>query len=253
MPEGFKNSSCPLSLRPDLSGKIALVTGASRGIGRTTALELARCGGNVILVGRATGALREVEKEITSVGSSAAVLPGDITDSADIVSLFQEVRRRWGKLDILINNAGIGIFGPLIDFSIEDFDRIMYTNLRGTFLCCREALKLMMASRSGYIINIASMQGIKGYPNQSAYAASKHGIVGLTKSLSAEAQPYGIRVSALLPGGVDTELIRTARPDLDPSELLHPEDVVQAILYLLSVSDRAIVDQIVIRRESAQP
>ncbi len=238
---------------PYLSGKIALVTGASRGIGRATAVELARCGGSIVLVGRARDALREVENEIRSTGGSAEAMPADITEPDEIMSLFENVKRRWERLDILVNNAGIGIFGPLLDFPVEDFDRMMQTNLRGTYLCCREALRLMMPAGTGYIINVASIQGVKGYRNQSAYAASKHGIVGFTKSLSAEAQPHGIRVSVVLPGGVDTELIRKARPDLSPSDLLHPEDVAQAVMYLLSVSDRAVVDQIIIRRASSQP
>jgi 3-oxoacyl-[acyl-carrier protein] reductase len=111
----------------------------------------------------------------------------------------------------------------------------------------------MEPRRRGYIINISSVVGFKGYVNQAAYAATKHGIMGLTKALALEAQPHGIRVSVVLPGGVDTELVRAARPDLDPKDLLQPDDIAQTVLYLLSLSDRAAVDQIYIRRRNSQP
>jgi 3-oxoacyl-[acyl-carrier protein] reductase len=111
----------------------------------------------------------------------------------------------------------------------------------------------MVAQRSGAIINISSVVGFKGYPNQAAYTASKHGVVGLTKSLAAEAQEHDIRVSVILPGGVDTHLVGDARPDLDRSVLMQPEDIAQTVLYLLSLSDRAHVDQIYIRRRTSKP
>jgi 3-oxoacyl-[acyl-carrier protein] reductase len=114
-------------------------------------------------------------------------------------------------------------------------------------------MKLMIPRGRGYILNISSVVGFKGYANQAAYTASKHGIMGLTKVLAVEAQAHGIRASAILPGGVDTDLVRDARPDLDPKMLLRPEDIAQAVLYLLSLSDRAAVDQIYIRRLTSQP
>jgi 3-oxoacyl-[acyl-carrier protein] reductase len=167
--------------------------------------------------------------------------------------MFSLVRETYGHLDILINNAGIGRYGAVADFNSEDFDRVISVNLRGTFLCCREAMRLMIPDTRGYIINIASVVGFKGYVNQAVYTASKHGVMGLTKTLAAEAQEHGIRVSAVLPGGVDTEMVRKARPDLDPNILLRPEDVAQTVEYLLSLSDHAAVDQIYIRRASGKP
>jgi len=152
-----------------------------------------------------------------------------------------------------VNNAGIGLFGKVADFAAADLDRVMAVNLRGTFLCCREAMKLMIPQRSGYIINISSVVGIKGYPNQSAYTASKHAVMGLTKSLAVEAQPHGIRVSAVLPGGVDTEMVQASRPDLDRSVLLQPDDIAQTVMFLLSLPERAAIDEIYIRRRASQP
>jgi len=112
---------------------------------------------------------------------------------------------------------------------------------------------MMIPQRSGCIINVSSVVGIKGYPNQAAYTASKHGVMGLTKSLAVEAQPHGIRVSAVLPGGVDTDMVAQARPDLDRSVLLQPDDVADAVMFLLSLSDRAAIDEIYIRRRASQP
>ncbi len=156
-------------------------------------------------------------------------------------------------MDILVNNAGIGLFGPLEEFSLDDWERVMAVNLRSVFLCSREAILRMKPAGRGHIINISSVVGLKGYVNQGAYTASKHGVVGLTKVLAAELQPLGIKVSAVCPGGVDTELVTRARPDLDRSRLLKPEDVADTVLYLLGLPDRAAVDLIYLRRSTSAP
>jgi 3-oxoacyl-[acyl-carrier protein] reductase len=237
----------------DLSQRVALVTGASRGIGRSISLALAERGAFVVLAATNRVKLEQVEREIRERNGEAAVVKVDIAEEAEVRGLFACIRERFGKLDISVHNAGVGYFAEIMDFPMNEFDRIMQVNLRGTYLCCQQSLRLMAPERSGYIINISSMQGIKAYPNQSAYAASKHGVMGITKSLAAEAQKYNIRVSAILPGATDTELIQAARPELDRSELIHPEDVSETVLYLLSLSDRAAVDQVVIRRRSSKP
>ena len=137
--------------------------------------------------------------------------------------------------------------------AVEDFDRVLATNLRGTFLSCQEAMRIMVPQGGGTIINIASVVGFKGYANQSAYTASKHGIMGLTKALALEAQPHRIRVSAILPGGVDTGLATSARPDLKREELLRPEDIARTVLFLLSLPEHAAIDEIYIRRRNSAP
>jgi len=235
-----------------LDDKAALVTGAGRGIGRAIAKALATCGAHVVLAARTKRQIDAVAAQIASAGGKATPVVADVSDEQSVARLFDEVRR-LGRLDVLVNNAGIGRYGPLKDFSAEDFDGVVGTNLRGTFLCCREAMGIMVPQKSGYIINISSVVGLKGYPDQAAYTASKHGVVGLTKSLAVEAQEHGIRVSVIMPGGVDTDLVGDARPDLDRSELLKGEDIAQTVLYLLSLSDRAAVDQIYIRRRAAKP
>jgi 3-oxoacyl-[acyl-carrier protein] reductase len=237
----------------DIKNKTALVTGASRGIGKSISVALAESGARVILSARDTRRLETVRKEIDDRGGNAVAIPTDLSEEGDIVSLFEEIKKRYERLDIAVHNAGVGYFEDLADFPMDKFDEIFRVNMRGTFLCCKHAMRLMIPERAGYIINVSSMQGIKGYPKQSAYAATKHGIMGMTKSLSAEAQKHNIRVSVILPGAVDTELITDARPELDRSLLIHPEDISKAVLFLLSLSGRAMVDMLVIRRSTASP
>lgn len=237
----------------DLTDQVAIVTGAGRGIGKVISLELARCGAHVVLAARTEAEIQTLAEEIKSAGGKASAIATDVSDQQSVCRLFEKVQADFGRLDVLVNNAGIGIFGPVLEFSVEDFDKIMAVNLRGTFLCCREAMKLMTPTGRGYIINISSVLGIKGYADQGAYTASKHGVMGLTKSLSVEAQPSGVRISAILPGGVDTEMVAQSRPDLDRSILIQPTDIANSVLYLLSLSEHCAIDQIYIRRKKSTP
>lgn len=237
----------------ELQNQTAVVTGAGRGIGRAVALRLARAGATVVCAARTESQLKTVADRIRADGGAALIHPTDISDERSVDRLFSFVEAQTGGLDILVNNAGIGVFGPLADCATADFDRVMAVNARGTFLCCRSAVRLMRRRSRGAIITISSVVGFKGYANQAAYTASKHAIMGLTKSLAREEQQHGIRVAALLPGGVDTNLAGDARPDLDRSVLMAPDDVAQAVMYLLSVPERAAVDEIYIRRGSSTP
>jgi 3-oxoacyl-[acyl-carrier protein] reductase len=238
---------------PDLQGRTALVTGASRGIGRSVSQALAGAGARVFLLARSSERLLGVAREIEKGGGRADPLPADLSSAEQVRGAFHAVREQAGGLDILVNNAALGLWGRFLDFPLEDFDRLMQVNVRGTYLCCQEGLKLMLPAGRGYIINIASVVGFKGYPNQSAYTASKHAVMGMTKSLAVEAQEHGVLVSVISPGGVDTRLAAEARPDLDRSRLILPEDIARTVLYLLSLSDRAWADHIYIRRRSSSP
>ena len=239
--------------QPDLTDRVAVVTGAGRGIGRAVALALGRAGARVVAAARTQAEIDATAKAVRDAGGRAEAMPVDLADEASVRGLFAAVRDRWTRLDVLVNNAGIGLYGPVETFPVEDLDRLVAVNLRGTFLCCQEAMRLMVPAGTGYIINVSSVVGFKGYPNQAGYTATKHAVMGLTKSLAVEAQEHGIRVSAILPGGVDTDMVRQARPDLDRSILLQPDDVAHAVLFLLSLSDRAAVDQIDVRRRTGQP
>jgi len=238
---------------PVLRGKSALVTGAGRGIGQAIAVSLARAGAFVFLCARTAAQVRRVEERIRRMGLCAEAFAADVSCEEDVKSLFSRIRSRKARLDILVNNAGVGRFGPIERCSAEEFDEMMAVNARGTFLCCREAVPLMSGRKGGVIINIASVVGIKGYAEQIGYTASKHAVVGLTKALAAEARSRNINVAVILPGGVDTEMVRRARPDIRRSELLKPCDVAQAVMYLLSLSPRAWVDSIYLRRRASAP
>ena len=207
----------------------------------------------MVLSSRTHRDLDNLAAELEYNESKHLVVPADISEERQVEKLFGTIQKEIGRLDILINNAGIGIFSPLVDFSVSDFYKVIDTNLKGTFLCCRHAMRIMIPQQSGYIINISSVVGFKGYPNQAIYTASKHGIMGLTKSLAAEAHESGVRVSAVLPGGVDTDMAAEARPDLDRESLLRPEDIAKTVIFLLSLSDNAAIDQIFIRRKSSSP
>ncbi len=236
-----------------LDGKVALVTGGGRGIGRGIALALGKAGATVVVAARTVKQIEAVAEEINSSGGQGVAIGADMGSEDDILSLFEQIADRFSRLDVLVNNAGVGAFGPIEEFAMGDFDRMVAVNFRGAFLCCRQAMRMMIPKRSGYIINISSVVGFKGYGDQAAYTATKHAIMGLTKSLAVEAQPHDIRVSAVLPGGVDTELVRQARPDLDTSQLMQPDDIAQTVMFLLSLSSRAAIDQIYIRRRTSKP
>jgi len=237
----------------DLNNKIAVVTGASKGIGRAISIALAEEGVNVVLAARTKEKLMEVKKEIDVHKENAHIIPADMSNEKDILELFNKVKKEFGKLDILINNAGIFIGGNLVDFNISNYEKIMNVNFKAVFLCCQQALKIMIPQKSGFIINISSNVVFKGYPQQAIYSASKNAVVGLSKSMANEVQKDGISVALIHPGGVNTELIDNARPDINKSDLMPPEDIAKTIIYMLKLSDNSWVDEICIRRRAAKP
>ena len=238
----------------DLKDKVVLVTGASRGIGKAISIAVAQSGAEVILVARDEEKLKQVKEEINHFKGKAVVIKADFSKENEVIQLFEQIKKKYQRLDVLINNAGVASFGNTEDFPIEEFDKIMNVNIRSVFLACQKAIKLMKEKNNGYIINISSVVGFKGYNEQCAYGISKHGVMGLTKSLAVELQEQNIRVSAILPGGVYTDMVGDARPDLDISVLIDPKEIAHTILYLLSLWDtNAAVDQIYIRRNKSKP
>ena len=177
----------------------------------------------------------------------------DISKPKDVTGFFERVRQKCPSLYLLVNNAGIGVFGGIEQIVTEDWDRVMNTNARGTLLCSREAFGWMRQCGGGRIINIASVVGLKGYVNQGTYTASKHAVVGLTKVLAKEGQPFGIRASVICPGGTATDLIRAARPDLDGEKMIQPSDVARAVRYLASEPETCCTDMITMRRAAGIP
>ena len=187
--------------------------------------------------------------EIEASGGNAVCIPADISSEVQVQALVLRAVDKIGRLDIVVNNAGIGAFGPLEQATVEQWDRVMAVNARGTFLVCREAIPHLRLHRPSYIVNITSVVGVKGYVNQALYGASKHAVMGMSKALAKEVQADGIRVHAVCPGAVDTGMAGDARPDLDRSSLISPQDVADAVLFLVTRRGNAVIDQIDVRRE----
>lgn len=226
-----------------LSGKSAVVTGGGSGIGRATALRLARYGAEVVVAGRTRSSLEETVGLVEREGGRARLSVTDVSDEEQVKGLFRMVP----AIDILINNAGLGVFAPLVDTTADEWDRVMAVNLRGAFLCSREAMRLMKG-RGGRVINISSVVGIKGYARQAAYTASKHGLMGLSKVMAAEGQADDIITQVIAPGGVDTDMAGDARPDLDRSIMITVEDMADAVEFLLRQQGNAVTDLVQLRR-----
>ena len=236
-----------------LKGKVAIVTGASRGIGKAISLAMAKEAATIVLAARAIDKMNETAKLITAAGGKAQIIPTELTDECSIKNLVKAAAESFGRLDILINNAGITHSAKLEETLTQDYDRCLNINARAPFILCREALPLLKIAERAYIINIASVVGVKGYPLQSAYTASKHALRGMTISLSEELRGSNIRVHLLCPGGVDTELVQNVRPDIKKQDLMQPEEIAELVLYLLTHKGNAVVDELHIRRAASTP
>lgn len=233
--------------------RVAIITGSGSGIGKATALALAQEGMKIVLCGRTVSKLEETAKLVEEAGGKSLIVSGDLRDESYIIRIVDETMEAFGRIDVLINNAGVSLAKPVVDCTAEEFDQIMDTNMKAPFLLCKYSIPHMRKSDCGTIINIASVVGHKGYVNQSLYGASKHAITGFTKVLAKEVQEDGIRVHLLSPGGVYTEMVANVRPDLDPTYLIKPVDIADIILFLLKSRGNAVIDSINIRRVNNTP
>ena len=226
-----------------IEGKVAFVTGASRGIGRAIALTLAEAGADVAVnyAGNAAAA-EEVAAEIRKMGRRALILQGDVSQTEAAAAMLDAVVAEFGRCDILVNNAGITRDGLLMRMKEEDWDAVLNTNLKGVFNCTKAALKYMMKQRSGKIVNIASVVGIMGNAGQANYAAAKAGCIGFTKSVAKEVASRGITVNAVAPGLIATDMT-SVLPEKVIEEMAsgiplkragQPVDVAKAVLFLVS-------------------
>jgi len=236
-----------------LKDRTILITGASRGIGRAAALALAEEGAFLLLSSRSAGALETLAEEVRAKGGRAVCLPADLGTSEGPDRLMAALKREVSSLDVLINNAGAALSAPVEDSAPEDWDRIMTLNARSPYFLCRSALPLMEDSEIRTIINIASVVAVEGYPLQSVYTASKHALIGFSKSLARELQDRRFRIHVLSPGGVATDMVTGVRPDINTEELIAPEEIAGWIRFLLTQRGRGMVDHIQIRRESRLP
>ncbi|MDH3444141.1 MAG: SDR family NAD(P)-dependent oxidoreductase [Deltaproteobacteria bacterium] len=218
-----------------LKDKVALVTGAGRGIGRAVALALARAGFRVILSARSRDQLEEVANNICGNGGKAIVVPADLTRDDELRRLVSVILEEWGRVDVLINNAGWGKRATVVRGRIEDWDQTFRLNLRAPMILAREFVPGMIERAEGAVINIGSVSGKSGEANGAAYAASKFGLIGFTQSLYEEVRENGIKVSVILPGFVDTPMIPPVK-HLDRSKMIQPEDVAEAVMFILHSS-----------------
>jgi len=233
-----------------LQGKVALITGASSGIGRASALALAEEGANLVLTARRQERLAELEHAIDKVGGKAISLVGDSREEETAHRTVESALSNFGKLDILINNVGTGYYKNLVDTSPAEYDEIMDTNVRSTFLFTHFAVPHMIKQGSGIILMIASMAGIYGFAGQAVYCASKFAEIGFTQALDKELRPFGIKVGAICPGGTKTEFAlgkgRTVE-SVAKSGMLEPEDVAGAVLLACTQSSKSRIIEIKMR------
>lgn len=236
-----------------LNGKIAIITGASRGIGREIAMMLARNGVHMLLCGTDIEALEELKREAERKNVRALTFAGNLAEAGTPGQIIKAADENFGRIDILINNAGVAIPKPFYDTTAEEWDLHMAVNARAPFLLCREALPYLRLSNGAAIINISSVVGTKGYVNQAAYSASKHALMGFSKVLAQEVHKDGIRVHVISPGGVATDMVTKMRPDIDTEELISPRDIADIAEFLLVHRSNAVIDEIGVHRATNQP
>ncbi|MBX3413650.1 MAG: 3-oxoacyl-[acyl-carrier-protein] reductase [Pirellulales bacterium] len=242
------------TLRADLSGQTAIVTGASQGIGRAIAVALGRSGARVACAARNVARLEETVAAIQAAGGTAEACECDATDDASVRALVTRVADEWGRLDILVNNAGITRDTLIPRMSDEHWDDVIRTNLRGTFLFTRAAARPMMQKRYGRIINISSVSGLKGNAGQANYSASKAAIIGLTRSVAMELASRGVTVNAVAPGFIETEMTAALGEQTQEEVKKHvplkrlgsPEDIAAAVLYLASPAAGYVTGQVLV-------
>lgn len=243
----------------NLKGKVAIITGARRGMGRTHALALAKAGAKVVVADISQEDCEKVVQEIKKAGGEALAIKCDVSQKAEVEMMVKKAIEKWGRLDILVNNAGILQFKPFLELTEEDWDKVLDVNLKGYFFCAQAAAKEMVKQKSGVIINIASIamgQVGVGFPTLASYGASKGGIVALTETIALELAPFNIRVNAIAPGAIDTPMAESTKTDLKTMEgtlariplhrLGRPEEVSNLVLFLASDESSYMTGSVVV-------
>jgi NADP-dependent 3-hydroxy acid dehydrogenase YdfG len=233
-----------------LSGKVALITGASAGIGRASAIALAGEGASLVLTARRKERLEELSAQVKEVGGKATFVVGDAREEAVAQQVVATAKDTFGSLDILINNVGIGNYKNLIDTSAEEYDEMMDSNMRSSFLFTRYAVPLMIEQGSGTILLISSMAGVYGFAGEAVYCSTKFAQVGFAQALDKELRPHGIKVGAICPGGVKTEFaLGKGRTEQSVAEsgMLEPEDVAGAVLLACTQSPGSRIIEVQMR------
>lgn len=218
-----------------LDGKVALVTGANQGIGKGIARGLAAEGAVLVLTARGAEKLKQAADELGGTETSVLAVPADVTDESQVQALFRKTLERFGRLDILVNNAGAFDGGPLDELSVETWDNVLAVNLRGPFLCTREAMRIMKRQRAGRIINIGSISAQRVRPHSAPYSASKHGLWGLTQVTALEGREFGISCSCLHPGNTMVERRQGSTKVEDQEPMMTIDELAQAAVLMATL------------------
>ena len=229
-----------------LAGQVAVVTGAGRGIGRAIALAFAREGADVALAARSAAELGAVADEVKALGRRSHAVPTDVRDEAAVNALVRQATGAFGRVDLLVNAAGVAAFGPLAESPVAAWDETMAVNLRGAYLCCRAVLPGMMAQRRGTIVNIGSMVTTRTLPGSSAYTAAKYGLLGLSRVLAEEMRAHGVRVGVISAGAVDTPLWDAIPSPPSRELMLRPDQVAEAAILMASLAPNATLEELVL-------
>jgi len=227
-----------------LAGRVALVTGSGRGIGKAIAEALAREGAHVVLTGRTASQVEQAAQAIRGSGGQAKAVPADITDEREVARLVDEALKINGVVDVLVNNAGMGVFKPVVAMDVAEFDAMWKVNMRGVFLATRAVLPGMIKARRGAIINIASLAGKNTFKGGAGYGATKWALRGFAGSLMLEVREHNIRVVTVFPGSVDTGFSAGGKRG---AHITQPEDVASAVLFALSTPERSTFSEIDLR------
>ena len=229
-----------------LDGQVAVVTGGGRGIGAAVARKLAAMGASTVICGRTLSPLRKTAERILQDGGQCEAVEADVCDLSSVEALARRVQSTFGRVDVLVNNAGIGSFAvPLHQMPPEQWEAVLNTNLRGVYYCIRAFAPMMIQARRGHIVNVSSLAGKNALPNGAAYAASKWGLNGLTYSVAEELRGYNIRVAVVCPGSVDTEL--SPHTGKDPGKMLQPEDVAHVVAMLVTQAPQSFASEVLLR------
>ena len=229
-----------------LSGKVAIITGGGRGIGRATALLFAEAGAKIAVTARTSNEIEAVAQECQALGAEAIAVTADISEKAQVEAMTVAVYQAFGKVDILVNNAGVAMHNLIPDISEEEFDRTYAVNVKGLFLCTQAVFSRMCQQGSGHIVNVSSTAGKQGIAKFGAYAASKFAAIAFTQTTNAEGQVYGVKASVVCPGPVDTVMRRANHPDDILENLTRPEEIAEAILFLVCQPASAYTQELIV-------
>jgi NADP-dependent 3-hydroxy acid dehydrogenase YdfG len=228
-----------------LEGKVAVVTGASRGIGLAIARKLGGLGAKLSLCARSADKLQNVASELKDTGVEVIIVAADVTSGDDILSLVEETKQAFGAIDILVNNAGIGYFGPFYEANESNWDSVLDTNLKSVFQLSKAVARGMIERRGGHIINIASLAGKNAFAGGAIYCASKWGLLGMTECMAEDLRAQGIRVSAICPGTVATDF--SPHVGKDTSKMLQPEDVAHVVESIVTQAPQSFISEVLLR------